>query len=187
MHLYTEKTDEVLVELLRSDDDRAFTELYDRYWKKLFIIAANRIKDLADAEEVVQDIFTELWRRRNTLNLTSSLANFLAVSVKYRVNRTLRKQYKQQLYIDSILHEEKVDNSTQETLAFDELREELAKYVSQLPEKCQLVFRLSKEEGYSQKQIAEELQISEKTVEAHLGKAYKTLRSKLAGLLMNLL
>ncbi len=187
MRSYAQKTDAELLALLRQSDERAFTELYDRYWKRLFVVAAKRINNLEDAEEIVQDIFTALWRRRETLSLTSDLANYLTVSVKYRVIKTLDKYYNQQRYVDSLVYDSQIDDSTQEWLAFDELQTELAKYVQQLPEKCQLVFRLSREEGYSQKQIAEELQISEKTVEAHLGKAFKTLRSKLASFMMTLL
>jgi len=186
MYIYTDKADADLVNMLRSNDEGAFTELYNRYWKKLFVIAASRTARLEDAEEIVQDIFTALWRRRQTLNLTSELTHYLAVSVKYRIIKMLDKYYNQERYIDSMLYKQQVDDSTQEWLAFDELKEELAKHVRQLPEKCRLVFQLSREEGYSQKQIAETLQISEKTVEAHLGKAFKTLRSKLAGFMMTL-
>ncbi len=187
MLLYTQKTDIDLFMLLKMDDKQAFTELYNRYWKKLFVIAANRISNLEDAEEIVQDIFTALWRRRESLVLTSDLANYLAVSVKYRVIKMLDKYYHHRRYIDSLVVDEQIDDSTREWLAFDELRDELAKYVQQLPEKCRLVFQLSREKGYSQKQIAETLQISEKTVEAHLGKAFKTLRSKLTGFMITLL
>lgn len=99
----------------------------------------------------------------------------------------LDKYHNQERYIDSVVSQDQVDDSTQEWLAFEELRAELAKYTQQLPEKCRLVFQLSREDGYSQKQIAEALQISEKTVEAHLGKAFKTLRSKLASFMTTLL
>src|SRR5690606_27962209 len=105
----------------------------------------------------------------------------------YRVIKTLDKYYNQRRYIDSLVSSDLVDDATQERLAFNELQEELAKYVQQLPEKCQLVFQMSREEGYSQKQIAAELQISERTVEAHLVKAFKILRSKLANFVVFLL
>jgi len=187
MYSYKDKADADLFDMLRSDDEGAFTELYNRHWKKLFVAAASRTIRLEDAEEIVQDIFTALWRRRQTLNLTSELTHYLAVSVKYRIIVTLDKYFNQERYIDSMLYKEQVDDSTQEGLAFNELTEELAKHVQQLPEKCRLVFQLSRDEGYSQKQIAETLQISEKTVEAHLGKAFKTLRAKLASFMMTLL
>lgn len=187
MSLRNQKTDRDLLLLLQQGDEQAFTELYDRYWKKLFVIAANRVHNLEDAEEIVQDIFTALWRRRGSLDITSDLSAYLAVSVKYRVIKLLDKYYHQQQYIDSIVIHDQIDDSTRERLAFDELREQLAVYVNQLPEKCRLVFQLSRDAGYSHKQIADELGIAEKTVEAHLGKAFKTLRTKLAGFMMNLL
>ncbi|HMR18754.1 MAG TPA: RNA polymerase sigma-70 factor [Sphingobacterium sp.] len=187
MNSYAIHTDVELLSLFCQSDAAAFTEIYNRYWKKLFVQAANRIHSLEDAEEIVQDVFTSLWNRRDKLNITSGLSNYLAVSVKYRVIKTLDRYYNMQKYIDAVLTEDKIDDSTQQFLAFDELQEELAKYVQQLPDKCRLVFQLSREEGYSQKQIAEELGIAEKTVEAHLGKAFKTLRSKLANFMMTLL
>ncbi len=187
MLLYEQYNDRQLLALLTQGDERAFTTLYDRYWKKLFVIAAKRMSSLEDAEEIVQDIFTTLWHRREQLAVSGDLANYLAVSVKYRVIKTLDRYYHQRRYNDALAPDEQIDNSTQEWLAFEELREEIAKYVKQLPEKCQLVFQLSREEGYSQKQIAETLHISEKTVEGHLGKAFKVLRSKLASLMVALL
>ncbi len=187
MRSYSQKTDIELVTLLSLSDEEAFTEIYNRYWRKLFTLAANRIKNLEEAEEIIQDIFTSLWNRRAKLNLNSELASYLAVSVKYRVIKVMDRYYKMQSYVDAMLTQELVDDSTQQFLALDELQQELAKYIKRLPDRCKLVFQLSREEGYSQKQIAQELGISEKTVEAHLGKAFKTLRSKLAGFMMTLL
>lgn len=184
---YAQKDDVELMSLLIKSDECAFTEIYNRYWKKLFSMAARRLDKLEDAEEVVQDIFTALWNRRMSLTLTSTLYNYLAVSVKYRVIKMMDKYYQMTRYVDAVLSETAIDDSTQERLAFDELQQQLANYVNQLPEKCQLVFRLSREEGYSQKQIASHLGISEKTVEAHLGKAFKTLRTKLASFIMLLM
>lgn len=176
---YIDASDEELLILLKGDDAAAFTAIYNRYWKKLFVVASHRLQRLEEAEEVVQDIFTSLWKRRRSLTITSDLAKYLAVSVKYRVIKTLDKHYNNQRYIESLLRNEPVDNSTEEKLSLDELRCELANYVKELPERCQLVFRMSREKGLSHKQIAETLQISEKTVESHLGKALKTLRLKL--------
>ncbi|PRD57101.1 RNA polymerase sigma-70 factor [Sphingobacterium gobiense] len=176
---YLHKNDQELLELVYQGDRRAFTVIYDRYWKKLFVIASNRLSELEEAEEIVQDIFVSLWTRRHQLNITSTLSRYLAVSVKYRVFTAINKSYTQKQYIDSLMDTSSIDDSTQELLAFEELQRELEYYVAGLPEKCQLVFRMSREQGYSQKQIAKKLQISEKTVEAHLGKAFKTLRAKL--------
>jgi RNA polymerase sigma-70 factor (family 1) len=173
-------TDTELLSLLREGNSAAFTEIYNRYWKKLFAVAGNKIRDLNEAEEIVQDIFVALWQRREVLQITDTLGAYLAVSVKYRVIKILDKRYHQQQYAN---HRSQtlslLDDSTQEWLQFGELKTRLSELVADLPEKCRLVYRLSREAGYSQKQIAEELSISEKTVEAHIGKALKALRTGL--------
>src|SRR5690606_3356219 len=176
-----------LLRHLKDDSKEAFTEIYDRYWKKMLVVATNKLNSIDDAEEVIQDIFISLWNRRSELNITSSLGNYLAVSVKYRVIKFLDKYYNQQKYIDSLVDNSWVDNSTQEWLQFQELKEQLAELVAALPEKCRIVYQLSRDLNYSQKEIAVELNISEKTVEAHIGKAIKTLRAGLANYIRILL
>lgn len=185
MHNYDTLDDWELTDLLKSSNRYAFTEIYNRYWKRLFAIAANKINDLDEAEEIVQDIFVSLWNRRESLCITSTLGSYLAVSIKYRVIKTFEKHGHAQKYsayskdVISI-----IDNSTEEWMEFEELKARLSEFVAELPQKCQLVFRLSRESGFSQKRIAAELDISEKTVEAHLTKALKTLRARLSQLLL---
>lgn len=187
MVIYRDLSDNELYLYLHEGDENAFTEIYNRFWKKLFTIAANRVGNLEEAEEIVQDLFTSLWNKRFDMVLRSDLASYLAVSVKYRVIKSMDRRYNEKRYVDSLLGTGLIDDSTQQKLAFEELQEELEKHIQNLPEKCQLVFRLSRQDGYSQKKIAKELGISEKTVEAHLGKAFKKLRARLAGFLTTLL
>jgi len=185
MQGYDLRTDGELTDLLKSNDRGAFTEIYNRYWKRLFGIAANKIKDLDDAEEIVQDIFVSLWRRRDDLSGIISLGSYLAISVKYRVIKTLEKRNNAQKYANYYEYVMSVaDNSTEEWMQFEELKSQLSQFVGELPEKCQLVYRMSRESGFPQKRIAEELGISEKTVEAHLGKALKILRTRLSQFLL---
>jgi len=179
MEQYKNFTDIELVATLKTGDKTAFAEIYNRYWDKLFCIAGHKLDQLEDAEEVVQNIFISLWNRRAILNITSTLNSYLAVSVKYRVIKVLEKQYRQRKYTDSLGKQHGLDDSTREWLEFTELKEQLEQLVQGLPEKCQLVYRMSREDGFSQKEIAGKLDISEKTVEAHLGKALKTIRSGL--------
>jgi RNA polymerase sigma-70 factor (ECF subfamily) len=185
MRDYDLLTDGELTDLLKSNDRGAFTEIYNRYWKRLFGIAANKIKDLDDAEEIVQDIFVSLWRRRDDLSDIISLSSYLAVSVKYRVIKILEKRCNAQRYVDYAEYVMSMaDNSTEEWMEFEELKAQLSQFVAELPAKCQLVFKMSRESGFPQKRIAEELGIAEKTVEAHLGKALKILRTRLSQFLL---
>jgi RNA polymerase sigma-70 factor (ECF subfamily) len=97
----------------------------------------------------------------------------------------LNKRYHQQRYTDyNRVHISIADNSTEQWLEFEELKDRLLLFVAELPEKCRLAYRLSRDAGYSQKRIAEEMGISEKTVEAHLSKALKTLRTRLSQFLL---
>ena len=185
---YSNHPDSELLALLKVNDEPAFTEIYNRYWKKLFVIAGNKLHDLNEAEEIVQDIFVSIWNRRENLTTITTLSAYLAVCVKYRVIKSLARLNHQQKYKDySKKNIPLSDDSTRQWIEFDELKARLAILVADLPEKCHMVYHLSREAGYSQKQIAKEMSISEKTVEAHLGKALKTLRTRLSSLMLSIL
>ncbi|QEC73899.1 hypothetical protein FSB73_21780 [Arachidicoccus ginsenosidivorans] len=89
MNRYKEHTDLELMDLLKNGDEIAFNEIYDRYWKLLFAVAASKLNDFTDAEEAVQDIFADLWKRKAKIVLTYSLKSYLAGAVKYRVYEAL--------------------------------------------------------------------------------------------------
>jgi RNA polymerase sigma-70 factor (family 1) len=173
-------TDSELLDLLKSGDHAAFTEIYNRYWDKLFAVAYNRLSDELEAEEVVQNIFLSLWKRKEQLALTHSLATYLSVSVKYQILTRLaqlkrEKERTDQLRIAAI---EGIE-TTGEWLSEKELRLQIEQCINTLPEKCRIVFKLSRESLKSNKEIAEELGLSEKTVEGHITKALTTLRGSL--------
>ena len=182
MAAYGDLSDLELTTLLKGGDHPAFAEIYKRYWKKLFTIAANKIDDFSEAEDIVQQIFVTIWERRSELEILSSLSSYLGVAVKYRVFKSLAKAARAAHYSSDEAVEEALeiaDDSTQQWLEFQEVRQRLSQLVATLPEKCRLVYQLSREQGYSQKQVADELNISEKTVQAHMNRAYKTLKTGL--------
>lgn len=187
MEVYNKLSDVQLTNLLKTGDHAAFTEIYNRYWKKMFVLAGQKLDDLDEAKEIVQQIFVRFWERRAELEIQGSLSAYLSVSVKYRIINALDMHYVRKNYMDNLSVTSEIDDSTQEWLDFEEIKERLAILVSDLPEKCRLVFLMSREQGLSQKQIAKELDISEKTVEAHLGKAIKTLKTGLSSLFLTLL
>jgi RNA polymerase sigma-70 factor (ECF subfamily) len=174
---------ELLLRLQQSDEN-AFTAIYNHYWKKLFYKAALKLQNLSEAEGIVQDIFLELWRRRAELEITTCLASYLAVCVKHKVIDLLAKRARQLRHHQYIsLQTVPADRSVDDILQFEILKEQLAKETAKLPDKCRLVFELSRHEGYSHKQIAKHLGISEKTVESHLSKALRNLRTGLSHVL----
>ena len=184
MQAYNQLTDFDLAVLLKNGERTVFRELYDRYWDKLYVIARKRLNDEMEAEEVVQDIFCNLWRRRDHFVLTTGFSNYLATAVKFEVINRLAKRVRQQVYQKEAARTySELDYTTVQTLDLNELKIRLQQTIDTLPEKCRLVFTLKHEKGYSQRQIAQELSISEKTVEVHLSRARKTLRGSFGNLL----
>ena len=173
-----------LSDMLKADNERVFRLLYERYWDKLFVIAKKRLGDNEEAEEVVQEVFCNLWRRRLNIILTKGFDNYFAVAVKYEVINRMAKHAKAAAYErQAALALSEVDQSTIQQLDYHELLRQFDLTVNALPEKCRIVFKLQHEKGYTHQQIANELEISTKTVEAHLSKARKALRGVFGNLL----
>lgn len=188
MNIYDSISDQELLSSLKDGDRIAFNILYNRYWKKTLTVALHKVNDVPEAESIVQDIFLSLWKRRDQLDINSNFNNYLMASVKYRVIKYLNKQRNKRIYEEqAIASTELFDDSTQEHLEFEELRQRLQALVEQLPETCQLIYRLNKDEGKSYKEISVQLSISEKSVDGHLSRAKKVLWSGLNKYLMNLL
>jgi RNA polymerase sigma-70 factor (family 1) len=179
--LYTlsSHTEKGLLLLLSDNNEAAFTEIYERFWDKLFCIAANKLNSPDDAEGLVQDIFLDLWNRRSSLSI-NSLEAYLATAVKYKVINILAKRSRDRRFLDQASLQYTVeDDCTEQWISFEELKDSLTRLVAALPEKCRMVFQLSRDNGFSQKEIAAQLGIAEKTVESHLSRALRTLRSEL--------
>lgn len=180
MKYYGNLSDDVLFNLIKENDEKAFSALYDRYWDKLLIAATARLNDISIAEECVQNVFIGLWKRKEQLVLRQSLAAYLAVAVKYQVIKQLGISYRNAakkasflLRSDSKLFSEESDH----ILLEKELKEQYDNLISKLPKKCRIVFTLSREEGLKNNEIASKLNISEKTVEGHITKALRLLSS----------
>lgn len=184
MSVYPTYTDNELFHLIQSDDKLAFTELYNRYWEKLLYIAGIKLRDLAIAEELVQDVFFDIWNRRAVIQLTGEIRAYLAVSMKYKVINAQAKIKRAQAWQEYAGKQlPAADCATEHWLNFEELKDRLAALVAALPERCQITYRLSREAGLSHKEIAGELQITEKAVERNLTRALKTLRTGLQNFL----
>lgn len=172
-----------LAGLLKTGSEAAFSEIYNRYWDKLYIVARKRLDSAFEGEEIVQEIFCNLWRKRETFQLDKGFNNYFSVAVKFEViNRLQKRERIQKLEKNLSIQLTEVDETTADQIGFNELKAQIELTVKQLPEKCQLVFRLKHEVGLSQKQIAAQLDVSEKTVEAHLSKARKTIKDQFGAL-----
>ncbi|RQP18236.1 MAG: RNA polymerase sigma-70 factor, partial [Parapedobacter sp.] len=92
---FSQYDDNQLLERLKADNERAFTAIYHRYWKLLFSVTANKLTTLDDAEEVVQEVFVDLWNRRSSIQVTTSLKSYLAASVKYQAWSLMARRQKE--------------------------------------------------------------------------------------------
>jgi RNA polymerase sigma-70 factor (family 1) len=170
-------SDAQLLHLLQQSSEEAFTEIYNRYWEKLFSVAYYHCHNKQVAEEVTQDVFMSLWDRRNSLDV-KDLKAYLATAAKFAIFKHLvRTKRRRQLLAEGAAPVVSLSEDANINAVF--LKEYVNGLVETLPEKSRIVYKFSREEGLNIPEIAEVMQISHKTVETHLNKALKTLRKGL--------
>lgn len=177
---YSALSDQELAVSLRSGDEAAFTELYERYQGLLYIYACKIMKDEELAEDVIQELFIALWDKRETIDVKKSFSSYLYSAVRFRFFDLLDKQKVRADYAQSFqLFLDKGEYQTDNYVAEKELAAIIEKEINSLPEKMREVLLLSRRENLTNKEIAERLNISEKTVKNQLSSALKVLRVKL--------
>ena len=167
----------VLLQRFLQGDAQAFIAIYDRYWYKLYLSSYRRTKDKAVAEELVQNLFLKLWEKRSTLEI-GQLENYLFSSIRNATIDFLNKQMVANKYLEhqkTFLSLE--GNTTEEMVGFGNLEEELEKGLQALSGKSEMVFRLHRMEHWPVEKIALHLNLSEKTVQYHLTRSMKFIRS----------
>jgi len=172
-------TDERLLELIRDHDDReAFDELYNRHWKFLFTASFNMLRDRDESLDICQAVFLWLWEHRNDLNIKTNLRGYLYSSVKYKIANFIRRGKIRESFFDE-LKQVDAEAFQENELELKELQLLITQLVNNLPQKCKEVFQLSRNENLTHKQIADKLGISEKTVDDHILRALKKLKTPL--------
>lgn len=169
--------DIILLQLIRQGDKLAFKHLFDTYFTPLCRFVHSYIADTTVAEELVLDIFTYLWENRRTLQIHLSFKAYLFQAARNKCLNELR-QKRRFVSLDEVSGELSEEMNTF-GLEADELYHLIREAVMALPDKCRDVFRLSREENFTNKEIAEHLQISPKTVEAQITKALKRIKAHL--------
>ena len=151
--------------------------MFKKYYNPLCNFASSIVNDHKIAQDVVQDVFTKLWDKRNEISISSNEKSYLFQAVKNRSIEVLRKRKKDQKISVVDYNEHYETNSTLEEQSRNfMLKEFLYKSIRQLPPKCQEIFVLNKVNGLTYNEIAMDLDISVKTVENQIGKAYRKLR-----------
>ena len=177
--MYRRLPDDELIAYLTEGSQGAFEAIYDRYWFKLFGVAYHEIGTKEEAEEIIHDVFESLWSRRRELSVRN-LGAYLVAAVKHRVTNYIKScitQRKYQEYL--ILNEIQQSYAPDEMVYFADLSKAVEAVMKKLPERTCEVFRLSRFENLTVKEIASKLNISEKGVEYHITQSLKLLKEQL--------
>jgi RNA polymerase sigma-70 factor (ECF subfamily) len=177
MPSYHTFTDDELSELLKSSDEDAFTEIYNRYWQPLLHTAFHILQDKEAVQDIVQNVFISLWMRRSAANI-KNLNGYLRQAVRFSVFKAIREIRHDRAFYER-LTAATVDIITDDPLLFKEQQQLVQQLIDTMPKDWQEVFLLSRENNMTYKQIAELLGISEKTVEKRISRSLKFLRSVL--------
>jgi len=168
--------DEVLLKFLKISDKLAFEEIYLRYWQQLYYAALNKINNKEVAEDITQTVFTDLWEKRERHSI-KSISAYLGTSVKYQVINYIKSAISKKAHLSHISESRKTEENNNElALLINELNEAIDKAINRLPQKTQTIFRLSRLERHSNKDISRIMHVSEKAVEYHITQSLKTLR-----------
>jgi RNA polymerase sigma-70 factor (ECF subfamily) len=172
-------SDEELIYLLQKGNELAFTELINKYNRRLFSYAVSLSGDYSLAKDIVQDVFIKTFEYRKRLDPQFSIQGFLYRSVynqfinQYHKNKSLLKVHDEYVrFLDQIITDTSESN-------FEKMTKLLNESISNLPKKCKEVFILSKKDGLTNIEIAEYLNISIKTVESHITQAFKLLKKSI--------
>ena len=178
-------SDDQLLQGLQNGDRKIFRLMFDRYYPYVLVSVTKICGDRNLAKDVGQEVFFEVWKKRETIQVKGSLKSYLR---RAGVNRMLNQLKARRLqYEDPVdLPESPLQNdSAQQHLEAEDLRKVIQGAIDSLPERCRMVFTLKRIEGFSQKEIAAKMGISTKTVENQMVRALKVLRAAAAPYVAN--
>ena len=167
---------------LRAGEQDAYESIFRTYYAQLVAAAEYMVRDRAEAEDVVQDVMVELWRRRENIEVATSLKAYLYRAVRNRALNQLRHQ-KVAPRAEPEAADRIAGSPADRDFETREINMAVRKAVAGLPDRCREVFELSRIQGLSYGEIAKVMEISIKTVEAQMGKALRVLREELASYL----
>lgn len=180
MQLISNLDDFELMTLLKADNELAFGEIFKRFDSLLYIYAYKKLQNSEEAKDIVQEVFVHLWRNRKDFELKTTLPGYLYKSVLNKILNVIARKQSETKYISSLQHA--IDSNA---LSADFLIREkditslIEREIAALPPKMREVFELRKNQYLSNREIAQQLGISEQTVETHMKRALKILRTKL--------
>ncbi|WP_183574487.1 RNA polymerase sigma factor [Mucilaginibacter sp. X5P1] len=178
-------TDKVVVnnnqiqKLILGDED-AFKKIYDQYAQKVYRLAFHYLKGKDWSEEIVQETFIKLWLNRESLDTEGDIWSYLSLISKRLSLNLIREISRSTSLTDKLISNiEEVYNATEENIYANDLEQITEKLINKLPRQQQLIYKLSRVDGLSHKEIADQLSISPNTVKNHMVQALKTIKANL--------
>ena len=167
----------ILLSAIAAGDEHAFKKLFDLYKVRFYSVVLKMTGSDEIAEDIVQDVFMNIWNKRESLLNIDNPSSYLFTAVYRKVYQHYRKvALERKLFLEAPLPKDSV-NTTDEMVLAQESNQLISRAISKLPSQQQLVFKLSKLEGLSREDIASQLQISPHTVKNHLAEAIKFIRA----------
>lgn len=180
MQAYSTHSDQELTDLLKAGDQRAFTEIYNRYWKLIYAHVYKMLKSDEDAKDIVQEVFSGLWTKSASIKHHANIAGLLYVAARNKVFDLIEKNRVRFDYLGEIAVYLKDQADTQlETIDEKRILEILDREIANLPPKMRAIFEMSRKQDLSHREIATELGISEQTVKKQVQNALKVIKPKL--------
>ncbi len=172
--------DKALLKHIRSGDPVAFERLFNRYWEPLFAAAMHRLQSRDLSEDILQELFVDLWEKRDDIQIRTNVQGYLFTALKNRVLNKIKSESVREKYEQMVIdYYELNELATDHKFRLKIIREEIQKETDKLPDRCRQVFELSRKQQLSHKEIGKKLNISTKTVENHIRLALKKIRPKL--------
>jgi len=180
MNLNSQFSDYQLIQLVKSGDHNAFSEIYNRYWGILYVHCLKMLKDEAEAQDVVQDLFITFWTKSAELDLKTNLVGYLYITARHKVLNTIRKRKTSDKFIEALgAYAATHNDSVIDQISERELAAAIEAEIKNLPKKMREVFEYSRKEYLSHREIADQLGISDKTVKKQVANAIRILRLRL--------
>lgn len=180
MEDYSKYSDMELADMLREENHDAFAEIYQRFHSLLYIHAFRRLDDQEATNDLLQDIFIQLWEKRNVLMLHGSLSAYLYSSVRNKIiNQYVHKKVEGK-YLSSLGDYFEEDHRYADfRVRENQLKSLIESEIAALPETERLIFHMSRNENLSYREIAEKLDLTEEAVKSKMKRTLKVLRGKL--------